>query len=854
MVRFLGTHAQRDTRPWWQEYTNLDHDDGELSRICVWGEDGSLSVIRTRLRYVVREAEARRALVKCRRTQQPNGRIRFDLWILTDHVKTKAWVEAFDEGKRRYGWFHRPHVPYLDRVGQGISDAARRMRDQVRALQDQDSVETAGEGNQEVRPGAPLRIGTLNINGVNKKRTELSYLLRQENFSVFGLQETRQRAAHWPLRIGGYKSFVSLGEEVSSTRGLAMLVKNKYLSEAVGRASPFWLFVRVSGGDLVSPLIVGTVYVPPRNERRRIFQHLPTVLGEIREEHPDLPIMMMGDFNMELHELQLEMSTWPVALVAMDNEGSKPTRPGDRARQVDHFVYRGIFATDQLRVPRVLEHWDIADHYPVALELRDFRTVAPQARQDVANRTSRKRILVDRDKQPLVATSNRWSVLATEFEDEVAGEALDSPEQSDRAAEVLEDLAGRWEDACHEVASEAALHQPPRRNNQVRISRRVQIAIAKRQREHRRVQRLGAEHGFAHATTVAAKIRYDEVCKTTKSVLRRDKRKHWYRQISKSLYWMTSKPKSFWNWAKIRGGWRDADSSGGILPIYHEEGHLLTEVQDIAARWNRHFQGLFEDATGHSRDMDYWESMSQGGDDIDSTSLNAPIGNDEIWDALRSAKNHKAPGPDGIPMDFIKTALLEKEATDAAARRDRTVPPTVMTDCIRTLLNLTFQTGSIPTQWESSALIPIPKKGDLADPNNYRGISLMATILKVLTIIISARLNTHGETKDLFSVAQAGFRRREECVTQAACLIEILQRRKIVGERTFATFIDFKKAYDMVPHGALFAKLSRFGVRGRCLNFIKGLYASSTVTIKLGFGETAVYSDICRLLRGLRQG
>ena len=83
----------------------------------------------------------------------------------------------------------------------------------------------------------------------------------------------------------------------------------------------------------------------------------------------------------------------------------------------------------------------------------------------------------------------------------------------------------------------------------------------------------------------------------------------------------------------------------------------------------------------------------------------------------------------------------------------------------------------------------------------------MATILKVLTIILSDRLNSQAEAHGLFHETQAGFRRREECVTQAVCVIEILQRRKIMGQTTFATFIDLKKAYDMVPHGALFAKL-----------------------------------------------
>ena len=45
-------------------------------------------------------------------------------------------------------------------------------------------------------PGGPLRIGTLNINGVNKKQTELRHLLLSKKLSILCMQETRQPAAH----------------------------------------------------------------------------------------------------------------------------------------------------------------------------------------------------------------------------------------------------------------------------------------------------------------------------------------------------------------------------------------------------------------------------------------------------------------------------------------------------------------------------------------------------------------------------------------------------------------------------------------------------------------------------------
>jgi len=155
-----------------------------------------------------------------------------------------------------------------------------------------------------------MQIITLNINSAyaEGKREEMKALLSQEKPDILCLQETRQRAAHWPLRFKGFKTYAALGAETASTRGLALLVGNRFLSESVGRPSPFWLFVKVHGGNLSTPLIVGTVYVPPIQQRGRIFNILPGVLEELKAEYPSIPILLAGDYNMPLHSLQQELN------------------------------------------------------------------------------------------------------------------------------------------------------------------------------------------------------------------------------------------------------------------------------------------------------------------------------------------------------------------------------------------------------------------------------------------------------------------------------------------------------------------------------------------------------------------
>ena len=81
-------------------------------------------------------------------------------------------------------------------------------------------------------------------------------------------------------------------------------------------------------------------------------------------------------------------------------------------------------------------------------------------------------------------------------------------------------------------------------------------------------------------------------------------------------------------------------------------------------------------------------------------------------------------------MDFIKAALLEEKRLELAMGRNMDeLPGTPVSDCVTALVNEAFSTGEVAKCWEESALVPIPKRGDLADPDNYRGISLMATTL-----------------------------------------------------------------------------------------------------------------------------
>jgi len=97
---------------------------------------------------------------------------------------------------------------------------------------------------------------------------------------------------------------------------------------------------------------------------------------------------------------------------------------------------------------------------------------------------------------------------------------------------------------------------------------------------------------------------------------------------------------------------------------------------------------------------------------------------------------------------------------------------------------------------------------------------------------------------------QFGFRNKEESVSLFISIREICQRRKNDNKETYLAFLDLKKAYDSVPIGNILYKLDALGIRGKCYQFIKNLYLTSKVSVKID----DQYSESFNIMKGDRQG
>ncbi|TKR57766.1 hypothetical protein L596_030422 [Steinernema carpocapsae] len=140
-----------------------------------------------------------------------------------------------------------------------------------------------------------------------------------------------------------------------------------------------------------------------------------------------------------------------------------------------------------------------------------------------------------------------------------------------------------------------------------------------------------------------------------------------------------------------------------------------------------------------------------------------------------------------------------------------------------------------------------PAKGDHLDLKNYRPISLLPTIYKVLSRVISARIDrTLDEAQP---IEQAGFRKNCSTAEHLQAVNQLLEKAREYRVPIFMVFIDFEKAFDSVESNAIWNAAQRQGVHPKLLKLLRNIYSQATSKIQVGRAQVQI-----EIQRGVRQG
>ena len=137
-------------------------------------------------------------------------------------------------------------------------------------------------------------------------------------------------------------------------------------------------------------------------------------------------------------------------------------------------------------------------------------------------------------------------------------------------------------------------------------------------------------------------------------------------------------------------------------------------------------------------------------------------------------------------------------------------PAEELTPTFTLFFQASLKQGIIPTDWTTANVVPIFKKGDRQQPNNYRPISLTSITCQMLEHIITSNIMQHLDTHHILHDAQHGFRKHRSTETQLIQLIDNLAHNIDNRIQTDAILLDFQKAFDKVPHQRLIYKLTYY--------------------------------------------
>ena len=247
----------------------------------------------------------------------------------------------------------------------------------------------------------------------------------------------------------------------------------------------------------------------------------------------------------------------------------------------------------------------------------------------------------------------------------------------------------------------------------------------------------------------------------------------------------------------------------GVYELVNKEGKLTSDDEEKCILINDFFSSVFtqEDVTN--------VPIYKCEKDINTPLENCIISLHDMELALNNLNPNKSPGPDNFHPKFLKLSS-----------KTLALPFTL-------LFNKTLSEGCIPEEWKTAEVRPIFKKGDKTQPGNYRPVSLTSVICKLFESFIKKSLNEHLVNNDLLSSEQFGFVSGRNTITQLLVTINDWMSDLDNNIPVDACYMDFRKAFDAVPHQRLLSKLKGYNISGPILNWISSFLSDRKQFVKL---------------------
>ena len=279
----------------------------------------------------------------------------------------------------------------------------------------------------------------------------------------------------------------------------------------------------------------------------------------------------------------------------------------------------------------------------------------------------------------------------------------------------------------------------------------------------------------------------------------------------------SNQPKKLWNTLRTLG----ATTSGSKGPVQYNlkiGDQFIQDDASVADIFNEHFcnisKKLTEDMPESASDTSFYEYYNNLGVARDSFSLSA-IERDVVLKHLKSINISKATGLDGIPGRFLR---------DAAE---------VVAAPLTHIFNLSLSSSIVPDDFKLAKVTPLYKGKSHADPNNYRPISVLSVMSKILERIVYDQVQSYLDERKIIYPFQSGFRKSFSTNTTLLYLTDYIRNSMDEKKLTGVLLLDLKKAFDTVNHNIMVKKLSAIGMDDQAVEWFVSYLQKRTQIVQI---------------------
>ena len=248
---------------------------------------------------------------------------------------------------------------------------------------------------------------------------------------------------------------------------------------------------------------------------------------------------------------------------------------------------------------------------------------------------------------------------------------------------------------------------------------------------------------------------------------------------------------------------------------------VATNPSEIADFFNTYFASVFTSENLPVQDANITDDPLIT--ELDLTEL-------EVQTLLSSLDTSKATGSDEIPARLLKETA------------------SVITPSICKLFNKSLKQGTVPQDWKVANVVPVHKKGDKEYTENYRPISLLPIISKVLERCIL--MNIRHLFSQIIYNHQHGFLPGKSCVTNLLETLDYVGACLDSGGQLDMVYLDMSKAFDRINHKRLIQKLQNSGIGGNLLKWFSS-YLTDRHQHVTAFGVTSKALPVFRRSTGV---